>query len=193
MLLISWTIPADLIELPEMSKADHSGIFGRHKFCRNCRSFAGIAGIIENFLILDMYVHASKNIFFLIYTHSYQAFMVKIDLVLNAKSRSHPFQNGKVSIYYFKCYFYLRGSKMAHFWRGVYYTSFSDHSTNGMCRQNLSPFWNSKWIAHNKKKYIQLCQFKMFYYSLQQRTSSKVWPWKRTIGLNMAAKRVMRH
>ena len=28
-------------------QTDHSGIFGRHKFCRNCRSFAELQGLLK--------------------------------------------------------------------------------------------------------------------------------------------------
>ncbi len=53
---------AVLPELPGLSKADYSDIYGRYRVCRNCRSIAENAGIVESFHILDMYVgHMPKN------------------------------------------------------------------------------------------------------------------------------------
>ncbi len=55
----SSAIPAISGALPELSKilwkADNTGIYGRYRVCRNCRSIAENAGIVEIFHILDMY------------------------------------------------------------------------------------------------------------------------------------------
>ncbi len=51
---------AETAEIPEISerlKADNTGIYGRYRVCRNCRSIAENAAIVENFHILDMYVN----------------------------------------------------------------------------------------------------------------------------------------
>ena len=52
---------SDMPKLPGMSKADNTGIYDRHRVCRNCRSITENAGTVKLFHILDMYAPPVNN------------------------------------------------------------------------------------------------------------------------------------